>query len=546
MFNLKKSASELTPANSVGDMKYVQYSTQRTVVGDSFSNGTMHIKYTSSGRKWWVPKRSYIRMRVSLKDAAGAQLSLANDIAPNMNLVANLFQSMEFRINGQVVSRISDYVPQIDTLHKRLTKSKSWLESTGASTSAMHHSFNKRQTLITSNTTSSDLNILDGNYGGNNIGLDFTVGATNTMSAAANGVITFAAGGGAAIPALTGIVKVGDYLYFTDIDALQPTNGGEKKIRRVTAVGAATITVDTAPGLLKVSGARALLLGDVSLVKVEPTTNADALEFIWQPCLSIFNLDHALPSGNYELVLQPQTSTVYKQLAIESVLGAKVPGAGNDFTLSVVDMYLYVAEVEGPRVDNMSYYIDLNEINCQRRDVQAATGLLSEEFTVSPSTHALTLAFQDSRAGSSSTLYSQSKFKVAQADVTQAVKETNLTRMYIKYAGQNKPQPDADPSFKITSAEDYMTQRYADSVLYSGTYFSQGGAESINEYRERGAYYHFAWPKEQSDRSTRVTAHYQFSDGIANATCLLFSHFKKAALITLENGVVTNVSVEEM
>ena len=110
----------------------------------------------------------------------------------------------------------------------------------------------------------------------------------------------------------------------------------------------------------------------------------------------------------------------------------------------------------------------------------------------------------------------------------------------------NKPQPDANPNYKIGSAEDYTVQRYSDSALYSGTYFTQGGSESIKDWQMRGPYYYFAWPKDSTDRSTRVFTNFQFNEQISNGSVLLFNHYKKAALIKIENGMATQVFVQDM
>lgn len=548
MFNLKTEASQLSSANGgVGDMRYVQYSATRDVTGANFPNGSQYIKFSTSGRKWWCPKRSYIRMRCQILDGAGNPVVVNDQIAPNMNLMGNLFQSLEMKINGQVVSRCSDYVAQVDTLHKRLTKSKSWLDSTGSSTALLQPEFKDRQKIISSDAFEVDeealaTNVIQTAVGSAAIGgtLGFLDLATpnQVQFIIANSEILFIANGGTPIPDLSTIFKVGDFIAFND--------GAAEKIRRITGFRTTNTANDgiTVEGAVANNGA-ANLVAQVRTISQQTSDSRriDAMEVIWQPALSLFNIDHALPSGSYELVLNPQNSNSYRQLAIESLYYNKeLGGAATNFQFNVVDMYLYVCEVEGPRVDNATYYLDLDEINCQRRDVQNATGLLQEEFTVSPSTYALTLAFQDGRAGSDQSKYSASKLKINQPYDD----ELKLTRMFLKYAGMNKPQPDADPKYKVASAEDYTVQRYNDSILYGGSYFSAGGSETIEDWHKRGAYYHFAWPKDPTDRSTRVNANYQFSQGVANGTVLLFSHFKKAAMVKIENGVVRDVKVEEM
>jgi len=120
-----------------------------------------------------------------------------------------------------------------------------------------------------------------------------------------------------------------------------------------------------------------------------------------------------------------------------------------------------------------------------------------------------------------------------------------LTRFYINYAGQNLPAPDADPEF--VEGKDWTAQRYTETQLYSGAYFDTGGAESIEEWQERGAYYHFKWPRDGTDRSTRVTVHQQFATGadMTNTRVLLFDHSRQVASVQVKAGRVVDVRVED-
>lgn len=552
IFNLKTSTSELSSANQgTNRMQYVQQPPTRDVTGNNFSNGSIFIRWEVSGQRWWIPARSYLRTRATLTDNAGNQLILEDDIAMNMGLMGNLFQSAEFKINGKVVSRVSDYMAQVDALEKRLTKSQSWLNSVGKSSNYWQPKMATRQQIITSDGLEVDeVNYRRGYLGnGGAVGiaslgsnLDFLdlLTPNQVQFIVLNSEIVFSANGGTAIPDLTRYFSVGESIAFND--------GGEKVQQiasfatTVTAndtlrMSGAVLAVAAANIIVQVRKARTLL--DLTL---QQSRRIDGMELIWQPPLSIFKVSHAMPAGKYELRLNPQTSSVFQERVIESLLASKVHGAANDFIFSIVDMYFYTAELDGPRADDLTYLLDLEETRCQTQNVLNSTGLQQEQFNVSPSTFALTLAFQDSRAGSGDTRYSSSKLKVN----AEASDELKLTRMYIKYAGVNRPQPDADPSYKIGSAEDYTIQRYIDSNIYSGAYFDNGGQESIQEYQSRGAYYYFLWPRDGTDRSTRVTTNFQFNTGLTNASVLLFDHFKKAARIRVENGRVIDVIVEEV
>lgn len=546
LFSLKTSTNQLSSANKgTGEIHYAQYAPSRDVTGDNFAQGTQYIRWECSGKRWWIPKRSYIRFRCTLSDGAGNQLVKSDDIAPNMFLASNLFQSLEFKINGKTICRVADYVAQIEALEKRMTKSKTWLDTTGNTLGFSHADFAKRQAAVIENGTDDpDKYLSNGLIGysilpNDNLGVPIEYGNVgDTYAIAINGVIDFAQVGAVAFPDLRDSVDVGDYLCFTIANDINV-------IRRITAVAAAQIVVSVAEGPFEVLAATPIgnnVRVSPDNFNVSPSRNCQSFEIIWQPPLSIFKVNHALPSGSYELVLNPQNINTYKQMAVESDITTKEVGLSeSNFQFSINDMYMYVAMVEGPRVENASYLLDLEEINCQRRTVQAgAGGLLQEEFSVSPSTCALTLAFQDDRAGTVDTLHSASKFKVGETD-----EELDLIRMYINYAATNRPTPDADPQFD-DNLLDYTVQRYVDSALYTGTFFTQGGAETIEDWHERGAYYHFNWPKDQSDRSTRVFTNYQFEGGITHGTALLFNHYKQAAMIKIVNGMVQDVQVQDM
>jgi hypothetical protein len=278
----------------------------------------------------------------------------------------------------------------------------------------------------------------------------------------------------------------------------------------------------------------------------EPSRRVGEFELVWTPPLSLFKIGHALPSGRYELVLNPQTSTSFQKRAIESVGGDKTPtlpgGATGDFQFEVVNMYLYCATVEGPRADDITYLIDLEQTRCQSEKIDNVS-FQQKNFDISPSAYALTVAYQDLRAGQQ-TQASPSKFRAYDTGLT-TPQELNLNRFFINYAGQNLPAPDADPEFK--TGNDYTTQRYTESQIYSGAYFDTGGAEDIEEYHERGSYYYFSWPRDGTDRSTRVNVHQQFSAGtdVANLRCLLFDHSKQVARVKVQDGGVVDVQLED-
>ena len=538
IFDLKTSVEELSSANQgTSRMEYDQHPPTRDVTTSNFPNGAIHFRFQTSGQKWWIPSRSYLRVRCKLTKADGVtQLVKDDNIAPNMGLCASLFQSAEFRINDKTVSRISDFMPQVDAIETRLSKSKAHLEGIGAASNLWDVDFAKRQSVVTADGVYNPF-VVSSRSSRTQLGFD---AATNTVAIAADtGVLTFAQAGGDALPAT---------LPFVAGDEIEIVVGGAVGTVRYVVSNVITATTLQLNNLQTIGvPAAALPFTRIRNVSSNKARGVSEFELTWTPPLSIFKVGHALPSGKYELVLNPQTSSVYQKYAIQSIGANKDPGT--HYAFSVEQVYFYCNTVEGPRADDITYLLDLEQTNCQSEQFSnTPRSFQQSNFDVSPSTYALTVAYQDTRSGNN-TLNSASIFKVDNDLRTSNSEELKLNRFFINYAGQNLPAPDADPGF--TASKDYTTQRYVESQIYSGAMFDTGGGEDIQTYHDRGAYYYFAWPRDGTDRSTRVNVHNQFDIGIApadetkNMRLLLFSHSKQVARVRVQDGRVTSVDLED-
>lgn len=538
IFDLKTNVSELSSSNQgTARMEYQQYPPTRDVTTTNFPNGAIHVRWQTSGQKWWIPNRSYLRVRCQLTRGDGTPLKLSDNLAPNMGLCASLFQSAEFRINDKTISRISDFMPQVDALETRLTKSRSWLNGIGATVNFWEDDFKVRQQDVA--TDGANANLTQSTTERLALGFD---AATNTVAIAVDtGVLTFAQAGGAALPVLADTFVVGDEI---EIDAAGVIGTVRYRISAIT--GAATLQLNNLKGVA--IPAAAVAFRRVRQVLIEnDARKLSYFELTWTPPLSIFKVGHAMPSGKYELVLNPQTASVYQKSAVESLLGAgdKAFGAAaNTYKFNVVDLYMYVNTVEGARADDITYLLDLEQTRCQSEKVDN-TSFSQKNWDVSPSSYALTVAYQDLRAGTN-TQASASKFKSYEAGNNFSLEqETKLNRFFLNFAGQNLPAPDADPSF--IAGTDYTVQRYVESQLYSGSYYDAGGGESLKEWHNRGSYYYFSIPRDGTDRSTRVNVHQSFENAtdVANMRVLLFDHSKQVARVRVQDGRVVDVQVED-
>lgn len=527
MFNLKTNVNELESANQGSSrMMYHQIPPTRDVSNANFPRGTINFRWENAGTTWWNPSKSYFRIRCSLTKPDGSPLTLSDNIAPNMNLVAQLFQSAEFKINDKVVSRIGDYMPQIDMLETRLSKSKSWVESLGHSINFLDKDFATRQAAVCSDgqierkvfektSTPTELSLTG-----------------ETVAVAATGVITFSSAYGDK-------VKVGDKIVLDDGSTYLIT--GLPSATTVQANGGYAAAVVTAtPNWTLVS-------------KTNEARSVSNLELIWQCPLSVFKIPHNLPCGRYEVSFNPVPSSQYKLNVIESRGASKTAGpAGGsaNYDFNVEQMYFYCLQMESTRVEDITYLLDLENLSIQSDKIDNAS-LQQKQFDVSPTTFALTSFFQDSRV-SSDTRLSASKFHTYPVDIPldpspkDGYEELKLTRFYCQYSGLSLPQPDADPLYDTTT--DRTVQRYLETQVNSDGAFDTGGCESIEDFHDNGQLLHQRWQKDGSDRSTRVVLNTQFDSGVstANMNVLLASHYRSVARISIEDSRVVSVQVEDI
>jgi len=115
IFNLPRKPEQLTSASEGFANAYRQISATKDVTGSQFSQGVQQFRFDTSGNTWFVPSMSYFRLRCSLnqvrEDQGTAHPPLSEgDLAPNMGLAANLFKSVELRLNGHTLERISERV----------------------------------------------------------------------------------------------------------------------------------------------------------------------------------------------------------------------------------------------------------------------------------------------------------------------------------------------------------------------------------------------------------------------------------------------------
>lgn len=528
VLDLYTSVKELPSLNmGLSNMSYDLVTSTRDVTNNTFQNGSISYKFVVSGNERWIPSRSYLKIRMKISRANLIdQLRLANNLAPTMNLCSALFQSLEFRINDKTVSKVSSFVPQVETLYQRMNKSKAFLDGCGQ-INFWNSDFTKRQADI----------CIDGKdnfeeY--NEIRTRADLGVV-LMPAAATLAI---AADSATIAVVNGPANLNTVFNVGDIIEIE-TGGATGLLKfNISLVNANSLIINNEKNI-------ALAAGAYNFNRVRKVTkNARDImniEFIWTPqSLSIFQVTQALPLGNYELLLQPEVN--FKKFIVESIVTDKVPGV--DYDVRIDQMYLYVNKVQASRIEDLTYMLDLNTIRCQSTNVVTSSSQ-QKTYDVSPSTQALTVCYQDQRLGTD-TRFSPTKFKSYNVNADASV-EQKLKSFYVNYAGKQYPSPQAD--YKFDPNTDFTVQRYLDTQLMTGAYFDSGSCESLEDYQSRGAYTHIVCPRDGSDRSTRVTVNHEFdltNPETENMKCLLFDHSKQVCAITIQNSRVVNVELEDV
>lgn len=90
------------------------------------AGSTIRFHVQPSGRRWFVPARSYFKVRFTIDPGL-----LPLGVAPTMGFGGNLFRTAEVRIGGTTVSQINTNMAQIDAMNARSKKASSWLDGTG-------------------------------------------------------------------------------------------------------------------------------------------------------------------------------------------------------------------------------------------------------------------------------------------------------------------------------------------------------------------------------------------------------------------------------
>jgi hypothetical protein len=539
LFDLPTQVSELSGANSgMSNKRFVEVNCSRAVTDSTFANS---LQFNVSGTTWWIPRESFFRIRMAITRNNGSPIQLQDDIAPSYAVCDTLFRSLEFKMGGISVSRIGQYCPQIAALKKRQEYSTQWRNELGQSIGMYDTRFIERQNYIAVDGTSGrEFNQSLSYYNG-----VVPTGFVDERSELKAGTLELKS---ATSQLVVGSFRINDLVSF----GTAPTN----QIVEITYITTDTTAAQTysirnvnAP-INPISGGEmkepANAIARLRTAE-PPTARTGDFEFMWQPCLSIFDSDKALPVGSYSFILQPENRAAIDKTVVQSAKGNRT--AGTDYKVDISDIKLYVSTVESSRVDDLDYYIDLKEMDCAVGKIQSASWS-QYQFIVNPSLVNVSIAFQDTRVGSD-TRIPATLFKVGTSGNVLDFQQNQLSRFNFSYAGIQYPAQDTDQKFNAgvigtTTGRDYTTQISLSSMLANGGFYTDSGTEGIQDFRSAGMYLSYNVPKDGNDRSTDLVVRCAFDTtiptDITQMNLLMFQTYRKFCAVKVRGGQVISVN----
>jgi hypothetical protein len=509
MFLFKKTADLM-------ELNYRQITSNRPLNNDQFQNGVIDYNFNIGGQLGWIPSRSYFRVALRLKGKfvppvngvpQPAALPLISDqVAFSESVCGNLFSNVYFRAGGQDVSSIVNYVPQAQAAKNRLTKSGAWLNTMGKKSFMLEPDFQKRVNSTAADTPAIfDDHVQTVKLGDTNNQADYRF-----QILAADGVVT-----GTNTAFQTAGVVVGDQLLVL---------GAVYTVAVVTDEN--TLTVSPKPTVDVDTGANGSAL---KLLREQDGSGRQVVYAMWQPPIGIFDHHNPMGSGEYRIQLNP--NAYYKTSCVQS----KLPGlsAPADYDIDVLEIQFFAATCKVNIASTGVETLHLMEHQVLTKSITNVMGENLLDFTVPSSTKAISVFVQSGDSGTT-TQIPPSLFKTKDAS------DQKLASIQIAYANTVKPSTRWTSEF--TDATNYLTQRYTDTQIESGQFYSPGGCESFADWLKRGPLIHYSFTRDKDDRSTNLQVALQYNGIEANANCFVVAHYSRTAEITINNGFVVSVN----
>ena len=415
IFHLPRKPEQLKSANEgFANAHYRQISATKDVTGHQFSQGVQQFRFDTAGNTWFLPSMSYFRLRCSLQqvreDQGPALPPLSDaDLAPNMGLAANLFKSMEVRLNGYTVERISERVPQIDALKTRMGNTRGWLDTVGKTTNFWDPDFASRRAAVAVDGYETNQRSWAPEYGPALTQEEAGFHEHHLISYdAASFLFTCDANNQAPIDIQNGpmALRPGDRLKrgarILEITHLVDATHGMARFVTCSEVGRGPIHDGQNPA----GGLNGWFIQKIKQAHGNRAVGKNQFEIVWRPPLGFFELPHAIPPGGQWMIeFNPANPNDCRKNVVESLLhdlqSVTNPSIAGQFDFRVDEFQFYVYLLEAERFDRGTWFLDVPQTRCQLQSMPPdCTSLVQKNFDVHGKTTQLTLAFQDQAEGS--------------------------------------------------------------------------------------------------------------------------------------------------
>lgn len=529
------------------DYKFFRQIQPERGINGNFASGQINYRWKTANNTAWVPSQSYLKIKLKLTQGGGARPNKSSDFGLNMMVCDQLFQQINMRINGVLVSEWNDYVAQCAALKCRLNCDVATRQSMLSDVDYTKIDLVDRMSQISSDGRQEKDTVWDK---GPQLAPNAASGTTLTFMdlATPHQVEFFVPVGGEnrvqfspndsnqAIPDMSKYFAVDDYIYLND--------GGEiaSVVIGFRTEDSHNDTILVADALNAVAAANLVAqvrIHDVYFIdrRYSNSVQNNEIELIWKPPLGFFDIRTEV-SGDFKLELTPNPDGVWQRYAVESLKESRIPG--DDYDIDVTEVNFYAWTHVHPHTVNDQQTFVYSDIRCTSQNLTTKS-LTSKVFNIHPQNHSLTLAWQDSDSGDD-TRYSRAKFKIANDQ------ELQIRRFYISMDGITLPDPLPSPILEPNDGVNELYQRYVENFHHSGAFNSSiQKYETMEEWKRAGIYFHYKWGigYKKSGQALVYSNFYQHDDpdwigetldDYRNPQVLLFDHYYCTLMMTVKDG----------
>ena len=261
--------------------------------------------------------------------------------------------------------------------------------------------------------------------------------------------------------------------------------------------------------------------------------------FMYKPPVGIMEHSKPMGSGDYRFQFNPNSN--YKTACVESPTGAQPT---NEYSFNVTSMELYICTELMDVSPTGTEVLHLMEHQVQSKPL-GGPGDKNFDFTIPPSTKAISIFVQSGAAGTS-TMCPPSLLgcKTAGFDGLGTPNvgynaQNSIRSIQLTYANMTKPPTRWSSEF--TADVKKLQQRYLDTQIESSQAFSSGGCETLQQWLDGGVLLHYSWIRDANDRSTQLQIQADFAQHEPNSNLFVVAHYTRSCEIDVNQGYISSV-----